>query len=71
MANVKHLITKGIGASPGKIGFFTLFGLSPQGDIPVQLSLESRTLDWTLEGRTTSLGVRARTLDWTLEGDPR
>jgi len=67
MADVKNIITLGIGAEPGSIHFFVLVGLDVGVQVPVPLTLPSRSTSPTLKDRSTDLTVSSRSTSLTLE----
>ncbi len=69
MADVKNIITDGIGASPGNIRYFILSGLDINlvTTVPIDLTLRPRSSALTLESRSADLTLHARSSDLTLE----
>jgi len=72
MADVKNMITDGIGASPGSVHFFLLMGLdvNPSTTVPLALTASSRSLAMTAEARSVSLTVATRGRALTAEDRP-
>jgi hypothetical protein len=67
MADVKNIITLGIGAAPGGIEWFVLTGLSPAltpapADRTYPISSESRTLAVDQETRVLAIEQETRVL---------
>jgi hypothetical protein len=66
MADVKNIITLGIGASPGSLTWFITTGLESDNAAPSAV-VET----WTLRDRETSLTVQTRPTAWTVQEDDR
>jgi len=58
VADVKNIITKGIGASPGSIHFFVLFGL----DVGMFSAPTSRTYPVPAEARALAVDSETRVM---------
>lgn len=69
MADVRNIITLGIGSAPGDIRYFVLFGLdvNPVTLEPVPLTLRARSTGLTLETRSLALTLNPRSIALTLE----
>jgi hypothetical protein len=68
MADVKNVITLGIGSAPGNIRYFVLFGLDVN---PISETEVTFTRTWAIqsEGRTWALQTEGRT--WAVESEGR
>ena len=68
MADVKNIVSLGIGASPGNIRYFVLVGLDINPVvIPIPLTLLPRSAGLTLDNRDTALAIEPRPTSLTIK----